>query len=216
MSRVRERCTLALYQVGLGLVLVPILGLCLYIIICLAISVPYHLVNSAKYPLSRDPRADLDMVLEQLRESPKEGWDLVEEAQRLVAARMAYSRRNSWDSYKVAFSRGMGYCVQKAEALKYLLDGLGFNSEIVQSLRNRFRGKQIHEYQSHGGVYGHAWLRVTIGTDSRFVCPGSIENSPGTYQFEILGRVTKYSGIRKWLGNLGSAMMNAIWDVEKK
>ena len=141
-----------------------------------------------------------------------EGWDLVAAAQSIVNQKMEYSRRNNWDSPRRAFARGMGYCWQQAEALKMILDGLGIESRLVQSARNLFPPKKIHEYESKGGYCGHAWLKVNINGVEKDVCPGHPENKPGKIHFVIAGKVSDYKGIIKYLGHLGSVLMNRYWD----
>jgi transglutaminase-like putative cysteine protease len=59
----------------------------------------------------------LAQAAEQLRQDGKSGIELVEGACALVAERIAYSRRSSYDSYATAFRRGYGYCSQQAKSL---------------------------------------------------------------------------------------------------
>lgn len=54
----------------------------------------------------------IDDAVRYLRGAGKTDWELVAEAQRLVNAKMEYSRRNGWDTPGRAFRRGMGYCQQ--------------------------------------------------------------------------------------------------------
>jgi len=143
-------------------------------------------------------------------------WELVKEAQRLVAEKMEYSRRNNWDTADRAFARGMGYCQQQAEALKHILKEVGIDARLVQCTRNMFPPKKIHEYYSEGGICGHTWLRVRINGEEMDVCPGNINNEPGKIHFEVRGKITNYSGIIKVFGHLGSALMNTVWDKKAK
>ncbi len=147
-----------------------------------------------------------------LKAGKAEGWDLVAAAQNMVNRKMEYSRRNNWDSPRRAFARGMGYCWQQAEALKSILDGLGIESKVVQSVKNYFPPKKIHEYESKGGYCGHVWLRVRVNGEEKDVCPGNGENKPGKIHFKIEEKVTDYKGVIKIFGHLGSTLMNRYWD----
>lgn len=138
--------------------------------------------------------------------------DLVREAQRLVAAKMSYSRRNNWDSAERAFASGAGYCQQSAGALLLILRGLGFEARMVQCLRNEFPPRPLHEYRTAGGTCGHAWLRVRVAGEELDVCPGDPANEPGKIHFRILGRVTPYRGLARVFGHFGSALLNTYWD----
>jgi transglutaminase-like putative cysteine protease len=143
-----------------------------------------------------------------LRESHRRGWDLVAEAQRLVARRMIYSRRNTWDSPARAFERGMGYCHQKALALHAILTSLGIESRPVAARRCRFPATRIHEYTEPEQVSGHVWLRVSIDGREEDVCPGEVANSPGHVSFTVLSRTREYRGLRRLGGQLGSIVLN--------
>ena len=143
-----------------------------------------------------------------LRESPAREWDLVAEAQQLVARRMAYSRRNSWDSPARAFERGMGYCHQRALALQAILTSLGVESRPVAARRCRFPAAHIHEYVEPEHVSGHVWLRVTIDGRERDVCPGDVANTPGQVAFTVLSPTREYRGLRRLGGQLGSIGLN--------
>jgi hypothetical protein len=80
----------------------------------------------------------------------------------------------------------MGYCEQQTLALKYIYDRLGITSILVFSLRCKFPAKVVDGILWPVGVSGHAWLRVRIADKELDVCPGSVSNSPGITQFEIL------------------------------
>jgi transglutaminase-like putative cysteine protease len=90
---------------------------------------------------------------ERLQASGKSGMDLVQAARSLVAERMAYSRRNSFDTPDKAFERGYGYCIQQAYALMDLLSQLGFTAKVFHAFRNKF---------PDGTLSGHAWVRVIV------------------------------------------------------
>lgn len=191
----------------------PVLLLLIYITICLAYSLPYHFRMIKAFPISERRQTETwETAVEEIRRAGLAGLDLVERAQKLVARRMRYSRRNSWDTPGTAYLRGMGYCLQQAEVLKKILDRLGFDCRIVQCVRNRFPPLSIHEYRTNGGISGHVWLRVRIDNKEIDVCPGHPDNRPGVHHFQILGRVTSYRGPLKWLGHLGSALFNTYWD----
>jgi transglutaminase-like putative cysteine protease len=96
----------------------------------------------------------------ELRQTGASGWDLVEAARALVAERMQYSRRNSFDTPTRAFERGYGYCMQHAYALADLLTRLSFQAQVVHAFRNKF---------PDGHVSGHAWVRVTLHGETRHI-----------------------------------------------
>lgn len=196
------------------LLALPLLFTLLYLLVTWVVSYPYYLQMSPRYPFKKDANG-IETIIEAvayLQGCHLEGWELVEKAQKLVAAKMEYSRRNSWDTPEQAFRRGMGYCLQQAEALRLILEQLNIPSELVQSSKNLFPPKKIHEYETEGGLCGHAWLEVTLGAEKKYVCPGNLQNQPGKIHFQILGRVTPYRGFFKFLGHCGSALLNTYWD----
>lgn len=174
-----------------GLIALPTAGLLLYVMTALTVSLPYHWLWTRRLPLrpERGPEA-LNELSARLRATRLHGWALVEAAQRAVAVGMDYSRRNSWDTPATAWRRGLGYCLQSAEALQAVLGGLGIPSELVQCTRNRFPPRRLHDYDAAGGLAGHAWLQVTLEGQTLAVCPGHPDNRPGRHHFTILGRVT--------------------------
>jgi len=105
----------------------------------LLIGVPLYAVP-ATLSLPPGPRPGIKEITIQeaaqhLLASGKTGWDLVEAARSMVAERMKYSRRNSFDPAGRAFERGYGYCTQQAYALKHLLNQLGFEAWVVQAFQ---------------------------------------------------------------------------------
>jgi transglutaminase-like putative cysteine protease len=113
----------------------------------------YALPATLSLPRGRRPgigTLTIPQAAQHLRESTKTGWDLVEAARVLVAQRMQYCRRNSFDSAAKAFERGYGYCVQHAYALTHLLAQLGFEAKVVQAFRNRFPDGDV---TSHASIY---------------------------------------------------------------
>lgn len=154
----------------------------------------------------------IDDAVCHLRHSGKTGWDLVAAAQALVNAKMAYSRRNGWDTAPRAFRRGMGYCQQQATALLIILRRLGIAARPVQAFRCRFPPQRIHEYMDPGGISGHMWLVVTIDGVEKDVCPGDPANRPGTVHFERLSPRTNYPPPMRLLGHIGSMIVNVRRD----
>lgn len=154
----------------------------------------------------------IDDAVRALRDSGKTDWALVSAAQQLVNAKMAYSRRNGWDTPARAFRRGMGYCQQQALALLLILRKLGIEARPVQALRCQFPPKQIHEYEDPGGISGHVWLVVTIAGVEKDVCPGHPENEPGKVHFTPLSRRTNYGPCMQIFGHIGSMILNVQRD----
>lgn len=116
----------------------------------------YALPATLSLPPGRRPGLEpltLPQAAQRLGASGKSGLALVEAARALVAQRMVYSRRNSFDGHARAFERGYGYCSQQAQALVDLLGRLGYQAKVVHAFRNRF---------PDGTVTAHAWVRVTV------------------------------------------------------
>lgn len=191
----------------------------MFFIICSLIAytlLPYIKLRDKGITTIRDNVSTIKDAVVYLKNKELKDWELVKEAQRLVAEKMEYSRRNNWDTTEKAFARGMGYCQQQAEALKSILKEVGIDARLVQCTKNMFPPKKIHEYYSGGGICGHVWLRVRINNEEKDVCPGNISNEPGKIHFKVKGKVTNYSGIIKIFGHLGSAFMNTVWDKKAK
>ncbi|MEW5871819.1 MAG: transglutaminase domain-containing protein [Chloroflexota bacterium] len=142
----------------------------------------------------------LQQAAQQLRATGKYGWDLVEAARALVAGRMQYCRRNSFDVAGKAFERGYGYCQQQAFALAGLLASLGFEVQVVQAVRNSF---------PDGRVGGHAWVRVTIDGESREVDSILYDAQARAVTFVPLTKVTGYTPLFRIFAGWGSAAVNA-------
>lgn len=147
-------------------------------------------------------------AVEACRRSQLRGWDLVTYAQQLVASKFSYSRLNPWDTPSRAFERGLGYCEQQTLALKYIFDRLGIASRPVFALRCRFPAKVVDGAMWPGGVSAHTWQRVRIGNDERDVCTGSVLNTPGVTQFEILSPVNTWYRWQRPFTRLGSVIEN--------
>lgn len=142
----------------------------------------------------------LEEAAMQVAATGKTGMALVEAARALVAGRMQYCRRNSFDSPATAFKRGYGYCVQQAYALADLLVGLGIEAKIVQAFRNRF---------PDGTVGGHAWVRVTVDSEERDVDSIFYDVETGELTFTSLTKVTNHTPLFKLLTQWGEAAVNA-------
>jgi hypothetical protein len=160
----------------------------------------------ATFSLPPGPRPDLeDLTLEEaavrLGQSGAEGWDLVEKARLLVGDRMAYSRRNSFDSYGTAFRRGYGYCEQSAFALAELVQQLGFDARPVHSERNLFPDRD--------SPTGHAWVRVLYEGETREIDPEFQDPATGEFLFQPLDRAREYTPVFRVLARWGCAVANA-------
>lgn len=111
-------------------------------------------------------------------------------ARSLVSRKMAYSRRNPWDSPARCFERGFGYCVQQALALELIYRGSGISCEPVQALRCRFPAGTVHGAPAPVRVSGHMWLRVRSDGMTFDIDPADASLPPGILGFEVLSRVT--------------------------
>lgn len=128
------------------------------------------------------------------------GWELVESARAIVAERMAYSRRNSFDSPSRAFERGYGYCMQHAYALSYLLEDLGFENEVVQAFQNEF---------PDGQVTSHAWVSVKIDGEIRHIDSLFYDEQAGDLDFTPLSEITNIPTVFKYFTFWGGPAVNA-------
>jgi len=174
------------------------------VLLAIGVSVPAYAVP-ATLTLRRGQRPGIGKLTiaqaaRQLRESSVTGWDLVEAARALVAERMRYCRRNSFDSAGKAFERGYGYCVQHAYALADLLTRLGFGAKVVQASRNRF---------SNGEVSSHAWVSVTVDGESRHVDSLFYDAQARQITFAPLSEVTGVSPVFKAFTWWGATAVNA-------
>ena len=142
----------------------------------------------------------INEAAQQLAASGESGWDLVERARSLVGKRMAYSRRNSFDSPSRAFERGYGYCMQHAFALNSLLEELGFEAEVVQAFSNLF---------PNGDVTSHAWVSVELGDEIRYIDPLFYDELKGKLDFIPLSEVTTIPTSFKILTFWGGPAVNA-------
>lgn len=139
------------------------------------------------------------------------GWELAEEAQRIVSERFRYSRRNPWDSPEKAFQKGLGYCLQQARALSKVYDYLDIENSLVMAYCS-FPGKWVHGLYEPPAEGRHTWLRVTIQGETRDVCPGNPLNYPGRLHFEILSEVKPLHSFFIPFAHLGSVVLNSSRD----
>jgi hypothetical protein len=136
----------------------------------------------------------------QLRASGQTGSDLVEAGRELVANRMEYCRRNSFDSPARAFERGYGFCTQQAYALAVLLRRLGIGAKAVHAFRNRF---------PDGTVGGHTWVRVTVDGEEWDIDSLFFDTEAGEVTFSPLSRVRNHTPLFSWVTAWGEAAVNA-------
>ena len=163
----------------------------------------YALPATLSLPRGRRPGLaplTIPQAAQQLKASGKSGWALVEAARALVAERMAYCRRNSFDIHWRAFERGYGYCQQQAYALADLLTRLGFEARVVGALRNRF---------PDGRVTGHAWVRVILDEQAHDIDSIAYNRQAGQIDFTPLTRVFAYTPVFRILAGWGSIAVNA-------
>lgn len=145
-------------------------------------------------------RQILQDATHQLRKTGLTGWDLVEAARFLVAERMQYCRRNSFDPAPRAFARGYGYCQQQAYALMDILTRLGFEARVVGAYRNRF---------PDGERGGHAWVQVSHAGESRHIDSLHYDPVAGKITFTPLSEVFAYTSAFRLLAGWGSVAVNA-------
>jgi hypothetical protein len=181
--------------------IIRIIGICI-----LSIPVLYTLYGiPAILTLPSGVRSGIDdLTIEQAVDTLKSkniaGVVLIQEARRMVATRMQYCRRNSYDTYKTAFRRGYGYCVQQAYALQFLLTELGFDAKVVQATRNRFE---------NGKIGGHAWVRVLYNNTLIQIDPTDKNLQNEGLTFEARSKVTEFGYLFRALTFWGSAGFNA-------
>jgi hypothetical protein len=142
----------------------------------------------------------LTEAAEQLQDTGKSGWDLVEAARALVAERMQYSRRNSFDSDAKAFERGYGFCTQQAYVLICLLKRMGFEAKPVQAFRNVF---------PDGRRGGHTWVRISWNGKSRLIDSIFYDPESREITFVPVSKVHNHTTLFKILTRAGEAAVNA-------
>ncbi len=167
----------------------------------------YNSVN-ARIPL--DGIITIEDAVETCRNSGFEGWELAAYAQNLTAKKFSYSRKNPWDTPSEAFERGQGYCQQQALALKEIYDRLDIESKLVYAARCRFEARMIDGQLAENRITGHAWLRVKIGGEELDVCPGDINNTPGTSNFTVLSEVKTLTVVMQPITHIISVVINSF------
>ena len=178
--------------------------LALVVILAIMVGIPLYALP-AILSLPRGPRPGVERLTisqaaQQLRATGKTGWLLVEAARALVAERMQYSRRNTFDTPARAFERGYGYCHQQAFALVDLLTQLGFEAQAVHAFQNRF---------PDGNVTSHAWVNVTMDNETRYVDSLYYDAQAGEITFVPLSKVRAYTPFFKLLTTWGGTAVNA-------
>lgn len=181
-----------------------IVKLVLIVILVILVGVPLYAIP-ATLTLPAGPRTGIkELTIEQaadrLENTGKTGWSLVEAARDLVADRMQYSRRNSFDTSGRAFARGYGYCTQQAFALAHLLDALGFEAKVVQAFSNKF---------PDGKVTAHAWVSVSLNGETRYTDPLFYDEATDELDFIPLSEVTDVSPAFKLFAFWGGTAVNA-------
>jgi hypothetical protein len=145
-------------------------------------------------------RVSIDDAIEELRITRAAGFELIEKCRQLIITRMQYCRRNSFDSYRVAFERGYGYCQQQAFALKYVLTKLGFAAHVVYAARARF---------PDGDTRGHAWVRVSYNGVTTDLDTINTNLTPPALSFLALTKVRPYTSTFRLLAGWASIAVNA-------
>src|SRR6266516_2138308 len=101
------------------------------------------------------------------RRSGAAGWELVEQAWRLVHDRFTtYSMLHVWERPETAFRRRRGFCTQYNGALAQILRRLGFEAWLVYTARVRFD-------DNAEWTLGHTRVRLRLNGDVRDVCARS-------------------------------------------
>lgn len=163
----------------------------------------YALPATRSLPEGRRPglkKLTLAGAASQLCATGQTGSALAEAARALVADRMQYCRRNSFDSPARAFQRGYGYCTQQAYALVDLLARLGIEARPVYAFRNRF---------PDGTVGGHTWVRVTVGGAERDIDSLFYDTGTGQLTFTPLTSVHQHTPLFRVMTQWGEAAVNA-------
>jgi len=173
-------------------------------ILAIMVGVPFYAMP-ATMTLPQGPRPGIEKLTlaqaaDQLRASKRTGWQLVEAARALVARRMDYSRRNSFDTAARSFERGYGYCTQQAFALAELLGRLGFEAQVVHAFQNKF---------PDGSLGAHAWVSVTVDRETRYIDSLFYEPQAGEISFTPVSDVLGISPVFKLFAWWGATAVNA-------
>jgi hypothetical protein len=187
-------------------------------VIVVVFLIPLFMSIPAMASLPRPPhdRESVDGVItiedaaEECRSTGLAGLELVEYARMLVAKKMRYSVRNSYDMPGRAFERGQGYCWHMGWALHMILERLGFRPRIVHAFRVKFPAGYVEGVWREGGILGHMWVRVAVDGAEYDVDPGRKENRPGAMHCTPLSKVIPLSLIISTLTYLGSPYINSM------
>ncbi|NIM91488.1 MAG: hypothetical protein GTO17_11135 [Candidatus Aminicenantes bacterium] len=192
--------------------LVVVSGIFLFYMACIGLScIPGLFLLPKEKTTTVDGVTTIQDAVSKCEESGLSGWELVKYAQKLTARKFTYSRRNSWESPDKAFARGLGYCIQQALALKMIYDELSIDAKVVHG-RGDFSESIIHGVKEPGGNFNHAWLEVTITGESKYVCPGNVDNAPGELDFKITSKVKPYTRLMHFFTFPGAIIVNAVRD----
>jgi Transglutaminase-like superfamily len=127
------------------------------------------------------------------------GWDLVDQASRLVHDRFTtYSVLHVWEQPETAFRRRRGFCTQYNGALTHILRRLGIDAWMVYAARVRFD-------DNAEWTLGHTWVRVRLDAEVRDVCARSAGNRPGSVGFIWLGQVRRLGPLARVASAAGTA-----------
>jgi flavodoxin len=140
----------------------------------------------------------LSQATVQLMETGKTGWHLIEAARAMVAERMQYSRRNSFDSDAEAFERGYGFCTQQAYVLVDLLTQLGFDANAVHAFQNMF---------PDGTAGGYTWVRVSLDGETRFIDSIFYDAESREITFQPISKIYNHTSLFKLLTRSGEAAL---------
>jgi len=142
----------------------------------------------------------IDEAVDSLKETGLRDMQLVESARKLVAQRMEYCRRNSYDSFDKAFRRGYGFCQQQAFALASILQKLGYSASPVQAYRTQF---------PDGNIGGHAWVSVHFNGGEYYIDPVYYDEENKEFTCIPRSEITGFSPFFRLLSGWGAATINA-------
>lgn len=134
-------------------------------------------------PAATGTGATVDDLIDEAHASGLRGWELVDRATELVHGSYDhYSAWHLWESAATSLAHGRGASVQVNQVLARVLEGLGFEVEVVHAARVRLgRHPWWHA--------GHLWVRVSIADDQRDVCAMTAGNRAGQVAFTPLTEV---------------------------
>jgi hypothetical protein len=128
------------------------------------------------------------------------GWDLVDEATRLVHDQFStYSVLHAWERPETAFVRRRGYCTQYNGALARLLRRLGFDAWLVFAAHVQFD-------DDVEWALGHTWVEVAVGGEVLAACARSRSNRPGSVGFAPGGSVRRLDPLTRFASTAGTAL----------